>query len=368
MKSKIIFGRWEAIAFILNLLITQVILGFPRSMVETGKTAGWMIPIYATGIILICFAVISRLYSPFEGKDILEIAEETGGDILRIVIGLLFLIYLVFIISVVLREFAEDMKVVALPASPISFVTMFFLVGMIVGAYAGLEALVRCNSYIVPIIIGGLLVIIIGCVPFFNAYNLMPVLGSGIPNIFGRGFLKISMFSALSILFFIAPYIKTKKNFRSVGYISIAIAGFLFTLTTAAYLLVYPFPVALERFLPVYNLARLINFGRFFQRIESIFVLIWAASALLYLSGGFFLILHVFRKTFKLDYYKPLIIPMSILIFTISLLPPNLLSAVELEQRYFRNYIWILTFVIPIILLLFAGWIKKSRKKEGIKK
>ncbi|MCX8130182.1 MAG: spore germination protein [Clostridia bacterium] len=364
MSNNITFGRWEAVAILVNLIITQIVLGFPRSMVETAGTAGWMVPVYVTAIALISFAIISKLYSRFEGKDLIDIAEETGGNILRIIIGLIFASYIAFAITVVLREFCEDMKIVALPVSPISFVTLFFVTGMIAAAYLGIEPIVRFSSIIIPVIIGGLLIILIGVAPAFDILNLTPVLGTGPVDIFGKGFLKLSIFSAVSLIFFIAPFIKTKKNFRSVGYITIIISGILFLITTVVYILVYPFPIGVERFLPIYQLARLINYGRFFQRIESVFVLIWATSAFIYLGMGFFLILHILRKTFKLEYYKPLIIPMAILVFTCSLLPPNLMTALELEHAYFRNYIWIVTFAIPILLLYSAGLVKKSRKRK----
>jgi hypothetical protein len=66
-------------------------------------------------------------------------------------------------------------------------------------------------------------------------------------------------------------------------------------------------------------MGRLINYGRFFQRVEAMFMLIWAAAALLYLSTVFYFILHIIQKTFKLKYYKPLIIPFAILILNLSL-------------------------------------------------
>lgn len=367
MKSKITFGYWEGAIMLLNLICTQLVLGFPRTMIEIGGTAGWMIPVYITVLALIFFTIIQKLYEYFEGKDIIDIGEKAAGRAGRIITGIIILLYLMNIVSVVLREFAEDMKVIALINSPISFVSMFFILGMIIGSYFGIEALVRFCSVSVPVVTVGFFVIIFGVAPYYDTNNFFPVLGNGIKAIFGKGFFLVSTFSPIIILFLINPFLKTHKSFKKVGYYSIALSGIFFFLGTFCYLLVYPYPVSNENFLPIFQLARLMEYGRFFQRIESIFVLIWATSALTFLSTGFYFIIYVFRKTFELEYHRPLIWPFIIIIFTQSLIPPNLMVTIELENRYYRNVLWIISFCMPIILL-FVARLRGNKGKKGAKK
>lgn len=363
--NKIVFGRWEASLFILNLICTQIVLGYPRNMVELAGTAGWMVSIYSTILALIGFTVIIRLYRKFEGLDLLDIAQQSMGSAGRVAVGSIFLVYLVYIISLVLREFAEDMKVIALTDSPISFVSLFFLAGIVVGSYLGLEAIVRFTTIVVPIIVASYLAITIGIAPYFQMGNLQPLLGEGVPAILGRGALKLSNFSAVSILFFLAPFLRSHQNMKRVGYSTICLAGVFFTWSVISYLMAFPYPTATEFFIPIYQMARIFEYGRFFQRIESVFMLMWAAAALMYLVGGFYFIIHIFRKTFGLEYDWPIIWAFAVLIYTLSLIPPNLTSALNLEARYFRNYIFIVTFVVPITLLLIAHGRKKKSKEEG---
>jgi spore germination protein (amino acid permease) len=264
----------------------------------------------------------------------------------------------------VLREFGEDMKTITLEDSPISFIILFFLIGMIAAGFAGIEAIARLSAFVVPIIIAGYYFIVFAVAPYFDISAILPILGNGVESIFIRGASKISAFSSIFIIFLLAPFLKTNKNFRKTGYSAIIFSAVNLVTSVLIYLIAFPYPTAIENFLPIYQLARLINYGRFFQRVESGFVFIWVASALIYLSTGFFFILHVFRKTFGLKYYKPLIIPMSILIFNISLLPPNLMTAMKLDTEFFRSYIWIITFIIPIVVLLLARVRLKSAKKR----
>lgn len=366
MKSKIVFGVWEAVTIMVILFCTQVFLNFPRTMAESAGNAGWILVIYVTVIVLILFTLMSKLYSRFEGMDILDISEHLAGNAGRIFTGIVFVTYFILILSIVLREYAENVKTVSLPTTPITYILCFFAISMIVGAYTGIEALVRVSTITVPVIIFASLVILIGVSQYYDVTNLFPILGTGAYDIFIGGIPKISFYSAISVLFFIAPFIKTHKNFRSVGYISIIVAGIILTFSSLAYMLVFPYPVSLESILPLYNLARLINYGRFFQRIEAIFVVIWDIVAMMYLSTVLFFTVYAFKKTFKLAHYKPLIIPFTIIIVGISLLPQNFMAIVELENNYFRKAIWAVSFAYIILIMLAASVFKKKKKKEKV--
>lgn len=364
MEKKITIGRWEAVSMLLILICTQIFLNFPRLMAESAGNAGWILVIYVTCVTVILFFIISKLYEKFEGKDLLDISEHIAGSPGKIVIGSFLTLYLLFIISVVLREFSEDMKVISLNISPISFVSLFFITGMIIGAYTGLESLARLSVIVVPLIIIGILVIGAGVSQYDDFTRLMPILGTGPYDLFVNGLSKVSIYSAILILYFLSPYLKTKKNFNRVGYTSILLASFFLIISTIVYFLAFPFPNTTEYFLPIYQMARMINYGRFFQRLESIFLLIWAASAQLYLAIGFFFILSIFRKTFKLKYYKPLILPFAVIVFTLSLIPQNLMTVIFLETNFFRNLAWSVVFVLTILLLLTARIINKGSKGE----
>jgi hypothetical protein len=79
----------------------------------------------------------------------------------------------------------------------------------------------------------------------------------------------------------------------------------------------------------------------------------------LYLSVNFFFILYIFKKTFKLDEYKPIIFSMFILVFSLSLLPQNLMESIKLEINLFRNYSWIISFGLTMFTV-FCAWIYKN--------
>ena len=126
------------------------------------------------------FSVISKLYKKFSGQDILDVGESAFGTVGKILAGILFLVQFLLIIPVILRGFAEDIKVISLASTPVSLVMLLFCAGMVVGAYLGLETLVRIHALLVPLLAAAFTVISIMNIPNFEFSRLAPWLGLGV--------------------------------------------------------------------------------------------------------------------------------------------------------------------------------------------
>jgi len=364
MSSKINFGKWEAIYVLVLITCTQIFLNMPRLVVEYAATAGWLLVIYVSILCFIVLWVILKLYKDFEGMDLIDLAEYLAGRAGKIIVGIVLSLYMLFISFVILREFSENMKIIALPLSPISYTSIFFVIGMVVAAYFGLEAMVRINAIAMPIIIISYILILIGISDHFNVTKLAPYLGFGAYNLFVENIPRISLLSGIISIFYMAPFLKSYKVIKEVGYTGLLISAVMLTIASLSYLLIFTYPIATENFLPIYQLSRIFSYGRFFERFESIFLIVWAVSAFLYLSMISFFTIYYIKKAFDLEYYRPLIIPVAIIIFNLSLIPPNLMTAIELENNYFRSYSGIVSFVFPLLLLLACSIKRKLRSKR----
>lgn len=366
MEDKVIFGKREVISLLLLFICNQLILGFPSIMSNSAGTAGWIMTIYVSIIALCLFLIISKLYSAFEGKDLLDIGEFVGGNIGRIIVGLIVVIDIAFIISIKLREYAEHIKIISFTQSPIGFLVLFFALGMIISVYFGIEPLARSAAIFIPFIAIGIIIIVAGSIQNFELSNIMPILGTGSYDIFVGGLPRVSIYSGLISILFISPFMGDIKNIKRIGILVITISGTVLTLGILAYLLVFPYPTSSNSALPFFELSRVLEYRRFFQRIESIFLLIWSLTGLIYLSCGLFIIVYVFSKAFKLKYYRPLILPVAIILSTLSLIPKSLIEIMYIDNRIIRYYSWIVTFGMTLVLLTIARLMK--RKRGGITK
>ncbi len=364
MENRIRFGRWEAVTLLINLICTKVFLYYSRMTVEDAGTAGWLSSIVSSLTALTMFSILIWLYKRFGDKDILDIAQIGGGTVLKMLVGAVITVSLFYMTVIVIREFSEEMKLVSLPISPLSYIMLFFIAGIVAASYFGLEAILRYHAIIIPVIIIGYLIILFGLIPKMDVSNLLPVLGTGADDIIKKGFLRSSIFGELIVLFLLPPFLGSYTKVKSVGYITIALCAFFLIAGSFVYILSIPYPSALEQILPVYNMARMISFGRFFQRIESIFVFIWAMAALLYLTATFYFMVYTFAKTSGLRYTRPLILPFAVIVFGAAFLPENLITVIKLETNYIDNLAWLITFVFTVLIVVVASLRKSSRKKR----
>lgn len=364
LQNKIKFGKWEAITLLINLICTKIFLFYPRMTVEDAGTAGWIMSICSSVFTFILFFLFMKLYKRFENKDILDIAEHLGGEPLKILTGIIIAGIMLLFEIIVIREFSEDMKIISLPLTPLSFIMFFFSIGAVLGAMLGIEAIVRLSAIVVPLISAAYIIILLGVIPQTNFNNVFPILGTGLKDIFSNGLFRVSIFAEFMSIFLLPPFLGDNKKVRSTGYIAIGISSAYLLVSSLIYILTFSYPSSLEPFNPIYQMARLINLGRFFQRIESMFVFIWAMAALLYITSVFYLAVYVIAKATGLKYMRPIIMPLAVIVFSAAFLQPNLISTIEIKTNILYKTLGIGSFAIFALIMLLAR-LRKQTKKGG---
>ncbi len=348
-------GWREAVTLTVTFIATKILLAFPLMMVKLGLTGGWLIPVIATVLGLLGFGLISVLMQRFPGQSIVEVSEIVAGKYFGTIIALGFFGFFFFIAVVVLRQFAETVIATTLPQTPISIVTALFLAAVLYTVYMGIESIARGNWLLFPFMLGGYLTILAGVLPHFNTDNLFPVLGSGAATIIKFGMLKSSIMGDVLVLAVLYPYIREQEKFTRIGVISLAVAGSAMTLAVLVLIGTFTAWEAKEGAVyPMFQLARLIVFGRFVQRIEAIFLFVWIFAGLIQISVSLYAAAIILARILKLPVYRPLIFSLALLVFSLSFLPPNYITAIRLETEILRNYGWIIAFALPGLLLVLA--------------
>lgn len=348
-------GYPEAFAMILVLIGTKAFLGYPRLMTELGMTAGWMIVIVG-GIAAIGFwLVIAQLIDRFPGKSLIKINEELLGSFFGTALNLTFLVYIIVVSSVLLRQFADIIVFSALPEAPISSLTFLFLIPAVAAVYMGLEAISRSTYISLPFILVGVIAVLLSLYNQWDAKQLLPVLGTGLGAVLKYGFLTVTTYEEILVLAILAPYISIEKSkLRMLGIESLLVVITVFTLIVLVYLMIFPIPGGNENLAPFYQLSRAISFGRYFQRVEAVFILFWTFTAFLRISISILVAVLVFMEIFKLPYYRPILPAIGVFIFSLSMTASDLMQTVVFEVRYHYLYGWLITLFLPCLIFGFA--------------
>lgn len=179
--------------------------------------------------------------------------------------------------------------------------------------------------------------------------------GKGLINTFILGLLNISSFGGIVFLYFLPPLLKNPAKFKKVAITSVVISILYLLFVIATLLFVFSFFTNVHEVSPLYNAARYIEFGSFFQRLESIFLLIWIMIFTCYLSISLKFTTYIFQKVTLLNDTKPLIYMFGLLLFGIALLP-NSLAVSQYYETDIYPYLTIgITMILSPIILIFAN-------------
>ena len=351
MENKFYLGKKELLCVLINLFTVKMLFTYPRNMVILSGNAAWIQCIFVSLISFFIYMITIKLYEKLGKINIIQACEKTGGKTLKIIVGLIISVILFSNLSITTRSFPESIKIVLLPLTPIKLLILVFLVISAIGSFMGIYSIGRIHSLFIPIV--GIIMLLFAflLIPYADINNIFPILGTGTQNVFLYGLESISIFQDLIVLFILMPLCENFNQIKKSSKTAIIISATVSTTIILLYNLIYSYPASSEFLFPVYNMTRLIRIGDFFQRLEAFFEFIWSISIFLYSSTYIFAICYLWKEIFDLKYYKPLILPVTIIIGALSFVPSSMVDLL-LAGEFIAKVSMPVAFLIPIIISL----------------
>ena len=242
------------------------------------------------------------------------------------------------------------------------FIIAIFVLAIPIACNLKTSSVFRANLAIVPIVILSVLFLFFASAQHFRFGNVFPLFGNGVNETVGIGITNIFAFGGIAILYFLPPLLKNKKQLKKVSIISIIISAIYFLLTIATILFMFSPDSFTNELMPLYSAVRYIEFGTFFQRQDSLFLLIWILSFFCYLGIMFNLCTNIFKKITNLKSDKLISYPFALLVLGCSLLPQNESITNFLEGTVYR-YIFLIFPIGTYLIILILATLKKKRIK-----
>jgi spore germination protein KB len=352
------FGVQESISLISIIIVSKVFYSSPSIIARYVGTSMWYMTLISGITAAIAFTFIYLLLKQFPGRDIMEIFEIVLGKAIGLIFSGIITIGLVFYASTLLREFVDVLKVYVFSLSPMYFIIGLFMFGTVIICFLGLETIVRLAKLFVYLLFVGYLILIILSWQNYDFHRMFPILGYGLENTVIHGIMRSSVYSDVIILAVIAGSLQGANHIKKAGYTSILISTLLASISFAAYTLSFPYYTLQELTAPMYELATLIDYGRFFQRLDQVFLFVWVISSLISVTAVFYISTSIYCKMFRIQEIKPVILPFAIITIIAAIASPAN-SVVLRNVHYAREYGWTISFILPIITLIVA----KLRKK-----
>lgn len=354
----------STIILTLSIVIPYITSSLPRTFINEIKSATLLNIIYVTAIVLILVLLICKLFKNFPGLDILDISKFLGGNIFKNIIGSFFISYFIISSSIMLRNFCEGLGVVYYSLTNYVFIVLMFIISIALVNTLSFNSSLNATSIVFPIVSISVILLFCGNIDNFSFKRIFPICGDSAYNTFILGLRNIGAFGGVCYIYFLPPMLKEPKKFKKIAIISVIFTGAFILLCVATLLLMFSFFVTTDEIIPLFSAARHIEFGSFFQRFESIFLLIWIISFCCYLSLICKFSAHIFNKMFNLCDIKPTLNIFAMLIFGIALLPKNYAISNFFETHIYRYFQIAIGFILGISILTIAN-LKKRR--AGVK-
>ncbi len=357
-------GNFEAICFIVILFINHIVLNLPQMILDNSGTSSILNCIYIFILALIFTLLIVKLLKNFTGLDIIDISEYLGGKVLKILVGLLCIVYLVMEAAFLTRMFSKNLLLLYFNNYPISFFLFVFLFIGVVANFIGRKSIIKTNTIITPLALISIALTFIFVIDLFKFEHSLPLFSNGADKIFLYGASNVFAFNGLFFLFFISPLLNKKEDTPKVAFISVLICGILLILAIATLIFAFSDIYYISRLSPIYFIIVNSKLSGFLERPELIFIFIWALALMSFISIAIMFCINIFRKIANMEEKnsKSLSIMFSCFIFVAAIIIDNVFQLEKIANAFYKYGTIALVFVVFTIILIAAN-IKKKRLK-----
>lgn len=361
-------GYVEAIALITIVMINKIILNTPKDIIATTGPASCINVIYISIIVLGVVILLSILLKKFPGYDILDISEFLGGKVLKFIIGIAYILLLIILTTSIIKSLSETLRTIYFKNSPILFITLFFIASSIISNRFSLKVIAKANLIIAPIIFLSIIIILASSIKNFMPEKIFPILGYGINQTFLSGLTNIFSFSGILYLLFLPPLLDKPEKFKRMSIVSVIISSIYLLLSVTCLLLSLSFTMHSDESFSLYLLTRNLEYGRFIQRVDAIFILIWIISIISYINIPISICLHLFKKITNISDTNSLNYSLNLFILAFAILPIEYAIFTNIFTKFVSYAFLILFFGISIPIIIIANlkqsYFNKSRKEQ----
>lgn len=357
-------GLAEGTALVFIILFPRVFLTAPANMVTIAASAGWWVDILAAIPAIIAVLIIRYVYQYVQG-DIVNVAERLFGRMGAWLFSILGIIVFFTNAAILLRQFAENTLLTALPQIEFSFIVGWYAVVVALAAWFGLETLARGTYLLMPMSIFSLLAVLLLLVPYYDIYNLTPWVGKGILPSLKQTVLTAGINTGGLILMVVAPALQNLRTFTWASIFGIVSSVSIKGLSIMVFTMVFGVNGATEKILPFFEMARLVYLSRYVQRIESLFIILWVVVGVLGIAISIYMGTYFITRMLLLPTMRPLIPLSAYLIAQLAMMPPDIATVIRLDSLFVVTVFNAGLYLMPTAMLLAVLWHKRKGRAHS---
>ncbi len=345
-------------------IVILFIIGSSLFMGASGQSgnSNWIALIIAMTLTVPLLLIYARLHVLFPGKDLYDMLISVFGAYFGRALSCLYIWYALHLGALVLRNFGEFSKTVALTSTPM--IAPMLIIGLLCVwvVNAGMEVLGRSAKFLVLFTLAVIIVVQLLVVPKYEIHHLKPLLDSGWGTVFATAGGSFTFPFAEIVVFLGAFTVLPKKGSAARVLLSgVLVAGTIITGISVRNLLVLGPDILSSLYFPSYVAVSRINVGDFLTRIEGSAAIVFVTALFVKVSLCLYVSCNGIAKVFMLKSYRSVVLQMGLIMVYLS----DFIYIDIMQMQYFAYHIYkiyALPFQVFIPLTLWATAEIKARR------
>lgn len=330
---------------------------------ESGNSK-WIALIIAILLAVPLMLVYARLHVLMPEKNLYDMLIAVFGAVLGRGVSCLYIWYALHLGALVLRNFGEFSKTVALTSTPMLAPMLVSGLLCIWVVHAGIEVLGRSAKFLLLFTLAVLVFVQILCVPQFEYHNLKPLLDSGWGPIF-RDVAGTFTFPFGEIVIILGAFsaLPRKGSAKRVLLSGTLIAGFIILAVTLRNLLMLGPEILSSLYFPAYVAVSRINIGDFLTRIEGSVAIVFVTALFIKVSMCLYVACQGIAKVLNLQSYRSVVLQIGlIMVYLASFVYEDIMQMQYFAYHIYKVYAFPFQVIIPVMLWLGAEWMHRKRR------
>lgn len=344
MGKEIIPGGQSASIVILFIIGSSLFMGVSG---QSGNSS-WIALILAVLLAIPLMLIYARLHTLFPGKNLYDMLISVFGGVIGRVFSCLYIWYSLHLGSLVLRNFGEFSKTVALTSTPMLAPMLIIGLLCIWVVNAGMEVLGRSAKFLTMFTFAVIIVVQLLSIPKYDYEHLRPLLDSG----WGPVFADVAgsfTFPFAEIVVFLGAFNVLPRKGSAVRVMvgGLVIAGVIIIGVSVRNLLVLGPEILSSLYFPSFVAVSRINVGDFLTRIEGSAAIIFVTSLFVKVSLCLYVTSQGIARVFKLESYRSVVLQMGLIMVYMS----GFIYKDITQMQYFAYHIYKL-YALPFELFI----------------
>ncbi|MGG1520237.1 GerAB/ArcD/ProY family transporter [Paenibacillus oryzisoli] len=366
MKDKTVISSKQLFAMI-------ILFEFGTSLVlPTGLQAeqgAWLSLLIALPAGIVLYLIFDYLYRQYPTMILSQYIRKIVGAYVGWPLSLLYISFFIYCGSRNLREAGDLLITTSYDMTPIFYIHLTMIIGVIYVLRKGLEVLFRLGEiYLIITLCLGLfshiMILISGLVDY---KNLLPINAGGWKAILHAAFPFTFSFPFAEVITFttVLPHMKNAKLAKKAGIAAMAFSGIMLSYTHAIEIAVLGPDIYGRAVFPLLTMIGIVNIAEFIQRLDAMVILTLIIGVFFKMTVYAYAAISVASDIFRIDEKRKMAYPIGIIILFISMMSawsfPEHGEEGNLSELFiqplFNTYLPILIFIIVVI----RKWIDRYR-------